>query len=102
MGPKLDAALANPPAGVQVWSACTANQFSYEFEEASTKNAVVRGGAFLSLLTQAFTQGGNVQKPQDGWPLEFLVKQVSGPIQELARDREGGAVQTPRLAGSKL
>jgi hypothetical protein len=101
MGPKLDAALANPPPGVQVWSACTANQYSYEFEEANTKTAVVRGGVFLSLMTQAFAQGGNVQKPEDGWPLEFLEKQVSGPVQELVREREVGAVQTPRLAGAE-
>ena len=63
--------LIRPPA-CRFGRLVRANQYSYEFEEANTKTAVVRGGAFLSLLTQAFAQGGNVQKPEDGWPLEFL------------------------------
>jgi hypothetical protein len=99
MGPKLESALANPPPGVQVWSACVANQFSHEFEQANVKNVVVRGGVFLSLLTQAFAQGGNVQKPEEPLPLDFLVKHVNGPVQEVVKLRESTAMQTPRLAG---
>ena len=52
MGPKLDAALANPPAGVQVLTACVAKQFSHEYDYATIGNNDVRGGAFLNLLTQ--------------------------------------------------
>jgi predicted Zn finger-like uncharacterized protein len=102
MGPRLDAALANPPPGVQVWSSCIANQFSHEFEQANVKNVVVRGSAFLSLLTQAFAQGGNVQKPEEPLPLDFLVKQVNGPVQDIVKLRDSGAVQTPRLAGHEV
>jgi hypothetical protein len=101
MGAKLDAVLANPPAGVQVWSACTANQYSHEFEQANVRNTVVRGGAFLSLLTQAFAQGGQTQKPEDPWPLDFLLKHVNAPVQEIVARREMGATQTPRLAGEE-
>src|SRR5262249_31877702 len=35
MGAKLDAMLAKPPDGVQVWTACAAEQYSFELEGTS-------------------------------------------------------------------
>ena len=60
----------------------------------------MRGGTFLSLLLQAFSRGGNVQKPDEPLPVESLVRQVHGPVQEIVKLRENGAEQTPRLAGA--
>src|SRR5262249_29901602 len=100
MGAKLDAALANPPAGVQVWSSCVAGQYSYEFEYAAQGNVVVEGGAFLGMLAQAFQQGGGTAKPEDPLPLAFLSEAVHGPLRQLVRSREN-AEQTPRLAGQE-
>jgi hypothetical protein len=98
LGPLLDAALANPPMGVQVWTACTARQFSYEYDFASAGNFAVEGGAFLSLVAQAFQQGAGAPKPEDPLPLTFLTEQVPGPLRRLTEAREKAA-QTPRLAG---
>ncbi len=100
MGPKLAAALAAPPPGVQVWSACAAGQFSYEYDYATQGHHTVQGGAFLSLMAQAFRAGGGLPKPDDPLPLAFLESQVNGPLRELVRAREK-AEQTPRLAGEE-
>mgnify|MGYP001327038303 CR=1 FL=1 len=100
LDPKLDALLAAPPPGVQIWTACTAGQHSYEFESANVRRFTVSGGAFLSLLLQAFSQGGNQQKPDDPLPLAFLERNVSGPTADIVARRERGAKQTPRLSGS--
>lgn len=98
MSAKLEAALSNPPSGVQVWSACSANQHSYEFEQASANDTVVRGGAFLSLLFQSRLPAS---KPEDSIPMELLVQQTHGSVGDLVRLREGGAMQTPRLSGQE-
>lgn len=102
MGAKLDAALAQPPPGVQVWTACTANQYSHEFEVANNRKFRVRGGAFLSLLMQAFSQGGNTQKPEDPLPMEFLENNVRAQLDDIVKAREKGARQTPRLVGREV
>ena len=47
MGAKLDAMLKEPPPGVQVWTACVAEQFSYEFEGGDKIN----NGLFLDSLS---------------------------------------------------
>jgi hypothetical protein len=99
MGPKLDAALARPPAGVQVWSACVAGQSSHEFDGTAVGDGYLSGGVFLSLLTQAFARrGAGIQKPDDPLPLDFLTRQVNAATERLVRERDK-AEQTPRLAG---
>src|SRR5262249_19772768 len=66
MGEKLDALLQNPPAGVQVWSACTKDQYSYEFEDGTMND-----GLFSHSIQQALSRGlgGVIQKPEDPIPL---------------------------------
>ena len=100
MGPKLDAVLANPPAGVQVLTACVATQFSHEYDYASIGNNDVRGGAFLSLLTQAPRIGWGLPKPEDTLPVTVLVDRIKEPLTQLvgARDK---VKQTARLAGAE-
>ncbi|HEY1379142.1 MAG TPA: hypothetical protein VGF55_20235, partial [Gemmataceae bacterium] len=100
MGPKLDVALANPPAGVQVLSACVAGQVSHEYDYATVGGFDVRGGAFLSLLTQAPRLGWGLPKPEESLPISVLVDRVKEPLALVVSARDK-AVQTPRLAGTE-
>jgi hypothetical protein len=104
LGAKLDAALKTPPPGVQVWSACSEGQQSYE-----TDNAPM--GIFLYKMFSALTTeskdkglGGSIQKPEDPFPLEKVNDLVNeGMLKELdplkltqvarltGKEAEGGA-----------
>jgi hypothetical protein len=100
MSPKLDAALANPPAGVQVLTACCGGQFSHEYDYAVVGAFDVRGGAFLSLLTRSSRSGWGISKPEDALPVKLLTERIGGPLTELVATRDR-AQQTARLAGSE-
>jgi hypothetical protein len=101
MGEKLDAALKNPPKGVQVWSACVAKQRSFEFT-----NAVIHNGLFLDELYDALGDPRKkinlgIQRPGDSFPLDKLVPVVGQRVQkEIATQQK--AEQTPRLSGEEL
>jgi hypothetical protein len=90
MDAKFEAALKAPPAGVQVWSACSAGQQSRGFEEAPP-------GLFLDSLRLALTPekgkrgalDGKIQKPDDLLPLETL--------QEAVQDRMAGYLERHKL-----
>jgi hypothetical protein len=89
MTAKLDEALANPPAGVQVWSACTKDQFSYEYDD---------NGVFLEAL---WNDGSNIpgviQHPEDPMRVDRLVDVIN---KKMASDlRPYRKMQTSRLAG---
>jgi hypothetical protein len=111
MGPKLDAALANPPAGVQVWSACVAGQHSYEgYVEVPT--GVVHAGFFLDELFEAVGPFAGkhvnlgIQQPQDALPIETLAAghdKSKGVDRGTAREVDAlyKEKQTPRLAGQE-
>jgi hypothetical protein len=82
LGAKFEAALKNPPPGVQVWSACSAGQRSYETDAAEM-------GAFLKALLLASRRGvqGKIQKPDDPLPLDYFVPQVNELLErELRQD----------------
>jgi hypothetical protein len=78
MGSKFELALKSPPPGVQVWSACAANQQSNEFEEAPL-------GVFLDsfrreIAPEGRTKGaltGKIQKADDLIPLAVLNRAVN-------------------------
>ncbi len=70
MGPKLDAMLRSPPAGVQVWSSCIAKQRSYASDDSPM-------GIFLESLQKALQQGGKIQNPDEPLPLERYVERVN-------------------------
>lgn len=59
MAAVFEAALKAPPAGVQVWSACAAEQQSHEFEESSL-------GLFLDSVRLGLTPEKNQRGPLDG------------------------------------
>src|SRR5206468_2507966 len=74
---KFEAALKAPPAGVEVWSACSAAQQSHEFDEGPL-------GLFLDSLRLALVPekgqkgalAGTIQKPDDLIPLARLQERV--------------------------
>ena len=94
--PAVAAALKNPPAGVQVWSACSGGEYSYEFETpVKVEGFEVRGGAFLNWLAKALAAGvGGVSHPEDPLPLEPLTELVGVNLKTMLPGR-----QTPFLAG---
>ncbi len=99
MDPKEDAALNAPPPGVQVLSACIANQQSYELDDAPM-------GLFLdeldtALVTDEKNKGvkDKIQHPEDPLPMERLRDLVNaGMKRELS---EFKLQQTSRLAGDE-
>jgi hypothetical protein len=95
MTAKFDQALKNPPAGVQVWSACTEGQFSYEFENARINNSV-----FLDALYHVADKGieGMNQKPDDPIHVEKFVDLVNNMMKKDLDPLK--LVQTSRLSGS--
>ena len=99
MGDILAAKLRQPPAGVQVWSACVAGQHSYEYDESTLDSALVQGSVFLSLLATSSRQGGRAGRPEDPIPVEHLAGQVDPEVRKVVRRHAAKADQTPRLAG---
>src|SRR5262249_54968974 len=98
MTAKFDEALKNPPAGVQVWAACTAGQNSHELE------GRFNNGVFLESLMEeldAVASGSlwGIPQPEDALPVDRLVKKVND---RMARTLAGrGLKQTSRLTGSE-
>ncbi len=98
MGAKLDAALRKPPAGVEVWSACQQEQFSYEFEI----RGLAPGGVFLNQLheTLARSELAAKQRPEDALPLPALHQEVADSVRRTVQDAQD-APQVPRLTGTE-
>jgi hypothetical protein len=97
MGETLDALLQKPPDGVQIWSACTSGQYSYE-----SFGSVF----FLDKLDEALTSSiwKKAQEPQDPLPIEALAEAVNRNTATEVASRvppiDGQkALQTPRLTG---
>lgn len=95
-----EAAIAKPPAGVQVWSACSAGQHSYE-------DAMVSGGLFMNALVDSVTpatRGRRLmlkpEKQDSPLPLRDLSFAVnrwtSGDATSYARRK-----QTPKIFGNE-
>jgi hypothetical protein len=99
MDEKLDVRLKTPPAGVQVWTACTAGQQSYEFDSSSETS--VNNGLFLDCLQRALEHGveGTIQRPEKSIQLDPLVAKVNALMaKELAPLK---LKQTSRLSGQE-
>src|SRR5262249_39232749 len=74
MGEILDAKLKQPPAGVQIWSSCMAQQQAYEFDS---------GSLFLEALCDAMINLKRIQEPDDSLPLDALESRVLAYPQDL-------------------
>ena len=109
MGAKLDAALANPPPAVQVWSACVAGQFSYEGAVDLPNNEVGLNSYFMNDLFEVVAPyrrkvNTGVQKPEDPLPIEVLANGAgAGKGVNAWTEFDAADVyqvkQTPRLSG---
>src|SRR5262249_45041822 len=78
MSPKVEEMLKQPPAGVQVWSACSAGQYSYEYDDAVLGSLYLNGGLLLNELFPVLNIGSEgIQKPEDPLPIERLAKKVN-------------------------
>jgi hypothetical protein len=100
MSPTVEEMLKHPPGGVQVWSACSAGQYSYEYEDATFNRMIVNGGLLLNQFFYAFEVGGEgIQKPEDPLPIDKLAKKINENTQKAVKELEPGSQQTPFLAG---
>lgn len=90
MGEVLEKQLKNPPAGVQVWSSCSKEQQSLEFEN---------GSLFMEALCFAMWKRlEGIQHPPDPIPLDQLVTRVNEYLQQRLAKTEWK--QTTFVAGS--
>ncbi len=97
MGPKLDALLKEPPAGLQVWSSCIAKQRSYASDDFPM-------GAFLDELETIFRRKDRelpnlLQKPDSPLPLERVVARLNEKMKEELSKRK--VEQESRLSGKE-
>lgn len=97
-----EAALAKPPAGVQVWTACSAGQHSYE-------DALVSGSIFVNALIDGLTPGSargrrlDLPKQQKTSPLPLAEIQARvGRWATEDADTYLRRQQTPKLYGSEI
>jgi hypothetical protein len=108
MGEKLDAALANPPAGVQVWSSCSKGQYAYEYDyadgriESKKLDVTVKGSVFLNLVFYATLLGNKagIARPNEPIKLEAYAAPVNDFTSRFAKVHEK-ADQTPRISGKE-
>ncbi len=99
MGEKFEATLKSPPAGVQVWSACSAGQQSIELSDSAL-------GLFLDSLRVGLTPekgakgalDGKIQSYDDLLPLEQLQTFVKERVEAVSTRRKTGN-QVVLLAG---
>lgn len=92
MSEQLDAILAAPPDGVQVWSSCMKGQQSIELE---------RGSLFLSSVCGALMKGvKGIQEQTNAIPVEPLVAEVNQRLRETLGPQK--IEQVSRLAGKEL
>lgn len=115
LGAKFDAALKNPPAGVQVWSACAAEQQSFETDDSPM-------GLFLDMLVEHLPRDsgsespppvkgkkpppavqkatdGKIQRPDEPFPLDKLVEAVNKGMEKELKGLK--AQQVSRLVGKE-
>jgi hypothetical protein len=100
MGPKFEAALKSPPAGVQVWAACSSGQQSLQFEDAPL-------GLFLDSFREALAPKkgkgaleGKIPSRDDLIPLKDINDIVAQKMQEeLERRGLDKTPQKPLIAG---
>jgi hypothetical protein len=101
MGPKFEAALKSPPAGVQVWAACSAGQQSLQFEDAPL-------GLFLDSFREALSPKkgkgaleGKIPDRNDLIPLKEINDAVARRMQDELerRNLDKTNPQKPLMAG---
>jgi hypothetical protein len=94
MDAKFEKAVKEPPAGVQVWAACSAGQKSYETDDAPQ-------GCFIEALYVASQKGipNKIQSPDDPLPLEYFKDKVD---EQMASDLKRYKLQQVSILGGKM
>jgi len=97
MGPKLDALLKAPPAGVQVWASCSPKQRSYAWDDTPM-------GVFLEELETICERKDKelpnlIQEPDKPLPLDRLVARVNERMKQELTPRK--VEQVSRLSGTE-
>src|SRR5262249_10759518 len=92
--PKFDEQLKNPPAGVQVWTACTAGQMSYETDTSQV-------GLFIDKLIAVLEKGAQdtPPRPEEPIPVEKLNDLVTTALKDDLMKYK--LTQTPRVTGKE-
>src|SRR5204862_285701 len=72
-------------ASAQVWSACSADQYSYEFDDyASFQGFDIKGGAFLSIFFKIFSAGtGGIPRPESPIPVDAMAAKVNEDVKKM-------------------
>jgi hypothetical protein len=94
MTPKFDEQLKNPPAGVQVWTACVAGQMSYETDSSQV-------GLFIDKVIAVLEKGaqGAPPQPEEPIPVDKLNELVAAAMKDdLAKYK---LTQAPRVTGKE-
>ncbi|MFN4261172.1 MAG: caspase domain-containing protein [Gemmataceae bacterium] len=97
MGEKFDEALQNPPEGVQVFTMCTAGEYSFEFE-----NGYVSGGVMVNQIPAMTQKGSTIQEPNSPLPLDMLIKHLGPEARKEISYYDKQAKQTMRLTGTEM
>jgi len=101
----LEKALHNSPEDVSVWTACSANEYSYEYDEAFTderglRNVRMCGGIFLNMFyamelrgrKDAKASGSSTSYPQDPLPIapvsEFVNEYTNKVVASLEKKEQ--------------
>jgi hypothetical protein len=103
MGANFDALLKNPPAGIQVLTACSANEYSYEVPANSGGGSEFEGGVMLSQIPALKLSGGLkgvIQQPEDPIPIQALATTLGARTGAFARTLLKSQ-QTVRLTGTE-
>lgn len=100
LDPAIAAVLAAPPPGVQVWSACSAKEQSYEYHYAALDGFDIEGSSFLNAFRHAFLQKGVPSTdPAAPIPVDELAERVKELVSRFANGLEKQP-QTPFVAGA--
>jgi uncharacterized caspase-like protein len=94
MDPKFEKAVKEPPAGVQVWAACSAGQQSFETDDAPQ-------GSFIEALHVASQKGiqNKIQKADDPLPVEYFKEKVD---EQMASDLKRYKLQQVSILSGKM
>jgi hypothetical protein len=94
MDAKFEKAVQSPPAGVQVWAACSSGQQSHETDDAPQ-------GTFIEALYDASQKGiqNKIQKPDDPLPVEYFKEKVD---EQMASDLKRFKLQQVSILSGKM
>ncbi len=105
----LEKALHSQPDGIYVWTACSKDEYSYEFNYKELDGHMIQGGLFMSEILNAASAGAmsktgkknntGIQSPDEPLPIEPLVEYVNSKTKDAAKRLVTNEHQTPKFTG---